>query len=272
MNIRNNHISFVFIIGISMSMTSCVVNYSDGVHFADMSPLFFFFMIYILFRIFSKNKSGGPRGDRSRRRERRENRRRSNRRDYRRHDTDYERPRRNTRSTRETYEPPRERRTTRSRPERKTRSTSRKIKNNPYKKSGIEKYKEYDYKGAIEDFEKSLAIDNNDVPTHWNIACALSIMEEKDRAFYHLSKAIELGFKDFEKIKTHDDLAYLRIQDEFETFVQNGYKLKPGGTAQQEKITQNSDLLEQLNKLAELREKGLLTEEEFVLQKKKLLE
>jgi hypothetical protein len=97
-------------------------------------------------------------------------------------------------------------------------------------------------------------------------------MESKDKAFYHLSKAIELGFTDKEKIKTHDALAYLRIQDEFEAFVQNGYKLKSGTASQQEKITQNSDLLEQLNKLAELREKGLLTEEEFVLQKRKLLE
>ena len=202
---------------------------------------------------------------------------RSQRRDYRSQDTDYERPTRTTRTTR-TTRPIRERReerTTSRRPERTTRSTSRKpvrkSKDNPYKKSGMEKYKEYDYNGAIEDFQKSLAVDDSDVATHFNIACAFSIMENKEKSFYHLSKAVELGFRDFEKIKTHDALAYLRIQDEFETFVQNNYKLKAGSSAQQEKITEHGDLLEQLNKLAELREKGLLTEEEFVLQKKKLL-
>jgi hypothetical protein len=228
----------------------------------------------VLFYIFYKMFAGGEN-----RQERRNNRRqtRDRTRDYRRHDTDYERPTRNTRTTR-TTRPTRERReerpTTR-RPERTTRSTSRKpvrkSKDNPYKKSGMEKYKEYDYNGAIEDFEKSLAVDDSDIATHFNIACAFSIMENKEKSFYHLSKAVELGFRDFEKIKTHDALAYLRIQDEFETFVQNNYKLKAGSSAQQEKITEHGDLLEQLNKLAELREKGLLTEEEFVLQKKKLL-
>ena len=230
-----------------------------------------FVMPLILFYIFYKMFGGGE-NRQQRRNDRRQTRDRT--RDYRRNDTDYERPTRNTRTTR-TSRPAREERSTSRRPERSTRSTSRKpvrkSKDNPYKKSGMEKYKEYDYNGAIEDFEKSLAVDDSDVATHFNIACAFSIMENKEKSFYHLSKAVELGFRDFEKIKTHDALAYLRIQDEFETFVQNNYKLKAGSSAQQEKITEHGDLLEQLNKLAELREKGLLTEEEFVLQKRKLL-
>lgn len=219
----------------------------------------------VLFYIFYKMFAGGE--NRQRRNDRRETRGRT--RDYRRRDTDYERPTRSTRTTR----PPRSRREERSTTlrTRSSRKSVRKSKDNPYKKSGIEKYKEYDYNGAIEDFEKSLAVDDSDVATHFNIACAYSIMENKEKSFYHLSKAVELGFHDFEKIKTHDALAYLRIQDDFEVFVQNNYKLKGGSSAQQEKITEHGDLLEQLNKLAELREKGLLTEEEFVLQKKKLL-
>lgn len=222
----------------------------------------------VLFYIFYKMFAGGE-NRQQRRNDRRQTRDRT--RDYRRQNTDYERPTRTTRTTNSG----REERSTTRRPERTTRSTSRKpvrkSKDNPYKKSGMEKYKEYDYNGAIEDFEKSLAVDDSDVATHFNIACAYSIMEKKEKSFYHLSKAVELGFRDFEKIKTHDALAYLRIQDEFETFVQNNYKLKAGSSAQQEKIIEHGDLLEQLNKLAELREKGLLTEEEFVLQKKKLL-
>jgi len=172
-------------------------------------------LFYIFYKMFAGggNRSRNPNGGGGRRR-------RDRTRDYRRHDTDYERPTRNTRTTRSTR-PNRERREERStrRPERTTRNSSRKptrrTKDNPYKKSGMEKYKEYDYNGAIEDFEKSLAVDDSDIATHFNIACAFSIMENKEKSFYHLSKAVELGFRDFEKIKTHDALAYLRIQDEF---------------------------------------------------------
>lgn len=255
---NNNSYNFIFIF-IALAMFA--------------GPVPGFVVPLVLFYIFYKMFAGG--GNREQKRNDRSQ-RRGQRRDYRRPDTDYERPTRDTRSTR-TSRPTerREERSTSRRPERTTRSTSRKpvrkSKDNPYKKSGMEKYKEYDYNGAIEDFEKSLAVDDSDVATHFNIACAYSIMENKEKSFYHLSKAVELGFRDFEKIKTHDALAYLRIQDDFENFVQNNYKLKAGSSAQQEKITENGDLLEQLNKLAELRQKGLLTEEEFVLQKRKLL-
>ena len=253
-NNNNNPATFIFIFIAFMMLTGGAGSF--------VVPLILF---YIFYRMFSGGKD--PRGDRGKRR--------SNQRDYRKRDTDYERPTRRTRNTRPSYERREERSTPRERqrqrPQRETRSTSRRPKNNPYKKSGMEKYKEYDYKGAIEDFEKSLSVDDADVATHFNIACAYSIMEDKDKAFFHLSKAVALGFSDKEKIKTHDALAYLRIQDEFESFVQNGYKMTSGAVPPEEKITQNNDLLEQLNKLAELREKGLLTEEEFVLQKRKLL-
>jgi len=255
---KNNSSNLIFIIIALAFFTGGVPGF--------VVPLVLFYVFYKMFAGGENRKQS--RNDRSQRR--------GQSRDYRRRDTDYERPARDTRSTRTTRPPERrEERSTTRRPERTTRSSSRKptrkSKDNPYKKSGMEKYKEYDYNGAIEDFEKSLAVDDSDVATHFNIACAYSIMENKEKAFYHLSKAVELGFRDFEKIKTHDALAYLRIQDDFENFVQNNYKLKAGSSAQQDKITENGDLLEQLNKLAELREKGLLTEEEFVLQKRKLL-
>lgn len=154
------------------------------------------------------------------------------------------------------------------RPKRKPRSSS---KANPYKNSGVKKFKDYDYEGAIEDFEKALQINEDDISVHFNLACAYSLMEDKNKSMYHLDNAVSLGFKDLEKIKTHDALAYLRIQDEFEAFQQNNYRLSGSQAKTMENSGQNTELLEQLQKLAELRQKGLLTEEEFVLQKKKLL-
>ena len=143
---------------------------------------------------------------------------------------------------------------------------------NPYKKSGVEKYKEYEYEAAIEDFKKALEIDPNDIPTHFNIACAYSLTENGEKAFYHLDKAVENGYKDFNKIQAHDALAYIRVQDEFEPFAKNGYRL----TEDQKSVTEpddvpNPDLLEKLKKLADLRDSGILTEEEFLTQKEKLL-
>ncbi len=141
---------------------------------------------------------------------------------------------------------------------------------NPYKKSGIEKFKDYDFDGAIEDFEKALTINDKDPSVHFNLACAYSLTEQKGEAFFHLDKAVKHGFKLFDKIKTHDALAYLRIQDEYEDFEKNNFQLDIK-VEQEETPALSGDLLEQLKRLGELRERGLLTEEEFSSQKKRLL-
>jgi len=156
------------------------------------------------------------------------------------------------------------------RPEPRRRPVPKKApKNNPFRSSGLAKFKDFDYEGAIEDFTKALQINNEDIAVHFNLACSYSLTEQKDKSMYHLDRAVALGFKDFEKIKTHDALAYLRIQDEFVGFEKAGFRLT--GAKAGSRASGDTALLDQLSKLAELREKGLLTEEEFVLQKKKLL-
>ena len=146
-------------------------------------------------------------------------------------------------------------------------------RNNPHKTSGMKRYKDYDFEGAIKDFTKALAINPRDVAVHFNIACAYSITENKDKAFYHLSKAVENGFDNVDKIREHDALAYLRIQEEFDQFANNGYRLNPvNKTANSEPEPEISgDLLAQIKRLGEMREKGFLTQNEFLEQKRKLL-
>lgn len=160
----------------------------------------------------------------------------------------------------------------RQRPARNNPPTQRR-KVNPYKQSGIKKYKDFDLQAAIEDFNKGLEIDSTDVSLHFNIACAYSLTEQKDKAYYHLNAAIENGFKDYEKIKNHDDLAYVRIQPDFEEFEQNGFRLKDKPMqldAPKEDLLSDDLLLSQLKRLAELKEKGLITEREFEIERKKL--
>lgn len=148
-------------------------------------------------------------------------------------------------------------------------------KKNPYKELGKKKFKDYDYEGAIEDFKKALELNPKDIAAHFNIACAYSLMEETEKSFFHLDKAVALGFNDFDKIRTHDAFAYLRVQDGFDAFADNGFRIKEKEAVKksitEEEEQMNPDLLEQLNKLAELRSKGLLTLEEFELEKKKLM-
>ncbi len=191
-------------------------------------------------------------------------------RDYRRRDRSYNPSRRRPSSETRTY---RER-------TRNVKVSERK-KPNPFKTTGIKKYKDFDLDGAIKDFKQALEIDPSDIATHFNLACAYSLSEKADLAMDHISKAVALGFNKWDKIKTHDDLAFMRIQPEFEAFEKNGFRkmVQESPILQEEKKTPEKEkpevldddiLLSQLQKLAELREKGLITEEEFVHEKRKL--
>jgi len=158
-------------------------------------------------------------------------------------------------------------------------------KANPHKKRGIEKYRDYDYDGAIVEFEKALEVEPRDIALHFNLACAYSLNERTEKALHHLDRAVALGFNDFNKIREHDALAFLRIQEDFEAFQENNYRI-PGREEEEREAAEpqevegavqlpadqeeSTELLEQLRKLNTLREKGLLTEKEFADQKKKL--
>ena len=171
-----------------------------------------------------------------------------------------------------------EKRQTNPMPRPQTTPAKPQVQPNPYKQSGIQKYKDYDYDGAIIDFKKALEIAPTDIATHFNLACAYSLNEEAERSFFHLDKAVSLGFKETSKIKEHDALAYLRIQREFDNFEENNFRLPAKAAtfekkeaSQEDLLSTQPDLLDQLKKLGELKEKGLLTEDEFTAQKRKLL-
>jgi len=161
---------------------------------------------------------------------------------------------------------------------RSTRRKSPSIRSNPFKKSGLKKYKEYDIEEAIEDFHKALKIDPKDVSIYFNLACAYSLMEDKEKAFKYLEMAVAHGMRDSERILSHDDLAFVRIQPEFESFRTSGFKRsginqqkRAEGSDPQQQAPMDDILLAQLNRLMELRKKGVLTEQEFLRERKKVL-
>lgn len=176
-----------------------------------------------------------------------------------------------------------------------TRTTQRapikKVVDDPYKRMGIEQFRDYDYLGAIESFQKSLKQNYESPSTHFNLACTYSMLELPKDAFFHIEKAVEFGFDAFDKIHQHQALAFLRTHPEFDTFVNNNYKVISGLPSPQTDLLSNTpqeaekelvpnkkeepfttnDLLDQLMALGELKEKGLLTDDEFNAQKQKLL-
>ncbi len=149
-----------------------------------------------------------------------------------------------------------------------------KRKANPFKTSGIKKYKNFELEGAEKDLLEAVKINSRDAETHYTLAAIYSLNEKKDKAYHHLSQAVELGMQNLERVNTEDAFAYLRIQEDFDAYRKGGFR---HSKAQQAKDVPEGDLLEddvllsQLNKLAELRKRGLLSESEFTLERKKLL-
>ena len=102
-----------------------------------------------------------------------------------------------------------------------------KKKSESHKQSGIKKFKDYDTKGAIEDFKKAIESNPNDKSLHFNIACAYSLEEKAYESFYHLDLAVTYGFKEWEKILNQEALAYIRILPAFELFKNNQFRILP---------------------------------------------
>ena len=140
------------------------------------------------------------------------------------------------------------------------------IRENKFKKSGIKKFREYNIEESLEDFKKAVEISPKDPDIYFNMACAYSLLEKTDKSLEHLGAAVELGMKDKELIHGHDALAYVRIQPEFEDFVENNYQYKKGESTR----PRPEDVLEQLNRLKRLKDQGLITEKEYVEEVRRL--
>jgi len=167
-----------------------------------------------------------------------------------------------------------------TRPKRRQRSRSaeRRIEVeaiNTFKESGMRKYDDYDILGAISDFRKALNSNFKDHQVHYLMACCYSINEEPEKSLFHLDKAVDFGFVDFDTIHNIDALAYLRTHKRFEEFVDNSYQipryLPADEDAQLDQMdAKANDLLDQIAALGKLYEKGVLTPDEFQKQKQKL--
>lgn len=142
-------------------------------------------------------------------------------------------------------------------------------KENPFKINGDKKYAEYDFDGAIKEYQRSLNVKANDPEVHFKLACLYSLLEQTNSSLFHLSKAVEQGFINFAEIKNHDHLAHLRSTTDYDKFVNNHYKI--GISEPPLQLLPTEDVISKIEKLAALKDKGVLSEGEFNTQKGKLL-
>lgn len=150
--------------------------------------------------------------------------------------------------------------------------TVKEPKRDPFDLEGDVLFENYDFDGAIRKFQQSLRLNSKNPEVHFKLARLYSILEKTEQALFHLNGAVENGFYDFDQIQDHDNLAYLRSQPEFANFKANGYKPVKGITAPPEDTLELSDsVIDQVERLAKLRDSGILSDAEFTQQKHKLL-
>lgn len=92
------------------------------------------------------------------------------------------------------------------------------------KKGAMKKLKDFDLEGALLDFEYALEKNSSDGEIYFHMACAYSILERTEEGFYALAKSVDLGYANNDTILNHDMLAYLRMNEAFEDFLNSGFQ------------------------------------------------
>ena len=77
-----------------------------------------------------------------------------------------------------------------------------------------------EYHSSIKHFKICLKERDDDYLVHYNIACAYALAGHKEKAFYHLQKAVENGYDDAEHMKNDEDLRSLRDDERFKKLLE----------------------------------------------------
>jgi len=177
------------------------------------------------------------------------------------------------------------------------------------KAEGIRYYRSADYDLAIEAFLEAADADIADPGTHFNLACSYAQLGQYPESMRHLELSVTFGLPKPERIEKHPALAAMRKHSAFQSFRDNNYRrlnlielspqeentraenLENFGTpaekaepappkvelpqettaAFDEGPSPTPDLLEQITRLRELHDAGILTQGEYQKQKEKLL-
>jgi tetratricopeptide (TPR) repeat protein len=170
-----------------------------------------------------------------------------------------------------------------------------------FKAEGVRFFREHDYECALDAFLDALDLAPDDPTVHFNLACAYARLHELPDTLHHLELAIDYGFDRKERLDNHPAFDWIRNQPEWQEFKINDYRVEPQAFPRESDVFSSQttapqhsrptpadapapdlpteepdsleqfDLLEQIARLGELRNRGVLTDEEFARQKEKLL-
>jgi len=141
-------------------------------------------------------------------------------------------------------------------------------------------YQQGNHQGAIKVLDEALEIKYDNMDAHFLLAKCHSMSANGQKALIHADAAIAFGLGT-RRLKFDHALAYLRTRPEYKVFEKNGFRILDdapiskkeaavGKVEPEMDLATGPDLLEQFKKLKELRERGFLTEEEYLEQQERL--
>ena len=137
-------------------------------------------------------------------------------------------------------------------------------------------YENFDFQGAADLYEDALDLDHYDGESRVFAARCYSLLENSEDAYRHLKKAIQLKASNLELVDEDEGFAWLRLQPDFMARKRSGYG-EVAATAEMNADEPKSlpspepNILDRLEQLGRLRDRGLLDDEEFAREKRRLL-
>jgi len=136
-------------------------------------------------------------------------------------------------------------------------------------------YNQFDYQGAAELYEDALDMDLSDGDSRVLAARCYSLLEDAEASYRHLRKAVLLKANNLDIISKDEGFAWLRTQEDYTRRRRAGYgpvePIEANSMTPPALPPRQDNILERLEKLGELKERGLLDDDEFIREKKRLL-
>ena len=136
------------------------------------------------------------------------------------------------------------------------------------------RYEEFDYQAAAELYEEALDLDLADGEARVLAARCYSLLEQSAPAYRHLRRAVQLRAGNLDLVDADAGFAWLRTRGDFADRRRRAYAEPPAeqdGEGPPALPARADNVLDQLEQLGRLRNRGLLDDEEFAREKRRLL-
>ena len=143
-----------------------------------------------------------------------------------------------------------------------------------------QRYDDFDLQGAADRYEEALELDLADGDARVYAARCYSLLEDADAAYRHLRRAVQLQATNLDLVAEDAGFAWLRTRPDYEARRRAGYAPVtldvpeddlPAAGEPAALPPPGDNILDRLEQLGRLRDRGLLDDEEFAREKRRLL-